>query len=145
MDLDLAEYAGAGSSTQRYILQAYDLNHRLDNSLLQLTLNITLREGDLVFQRPFTRYQPTLLPGEETSIVASSGGREREADSLPASPELSIKNHLSLSDLTGEDSAYICSSSTTSINSQTESVQSSKTGHSRHSSEDSKDIDDDSA
>ena len=51
VDVDLAEYAGAGPSTQRYILQAYDLNHRLDNSLLQITLNITLREGDLVFQR----------------------------------------------------------------------------------------------
>ena len=51
VDVDLAEYAGAGPSSQRYILQAYDLNHRLDNSLLQVTLNITLREGDLVFQR----------------------------------------------------------------------------------------------
>lgn len=51
VDLDLAEYAGAGPSTQRYILQAYDLHHRLDNSLLQITLNIVLKEGDLVFQR----------------------------------------------------------------------------------------------
>ena len=133
MDLDLAEYAGAGPSTQRYILQvqfwqfnldcnagndskksriasicatssvvsitfnnimvtnkkslqAYDTSHRLDNSLLQITLNITLRwhnscievqcrlikcllwsiladivclsrEGDLVFSRPLTRTQ----------------------------------------------------------------------------------------
>ena len=51
VDLNLAEYAGAGPTTQRYILQAYDQNHRLDNSLLQITLNIVLKEGDLVFQR----------------------------------------------------------------------------------------------
>ena len=51
VDINLAEYAGAGPSTQRYILQAYDQSHRLDNSMLELTLNITLREGDTIFQR----------------------------------------------------------------------------------------------
>ena len=51
VDIDLAEYAGTGPCTQRYILQAYDLNTRLDNSLLQITLNIVLKEGDIVFQR----------------------------------------------------------------------------------------------
>jgi hypothetical protein len=50
-DINLAEYAGGGPSTQRYILQPYDLNHRLDNSILQVTLNITLKEGDTIFQR----------------------------------------------------------------------------------------------
>jgi hypothetical protein len=64
-DINLAEYAGAGPSTQRYILQPYDLNHRLDNSIVQITLNITLKEGDTIFQRPLTRTQPILLPGEE--------------------------------------------------------------------------------
>ena len=49
-DINLAEYAGAGPSTQRYILQPYDLNHRLDNSIVQVTLNITLKEGDTIFQ-----------------------------------------------------------------------------------------------
>ena len=33
------------------LFQAYDQHHRLDNSMLQITMNITLREGDLVFQR----------------------------------------------------------------------------------------------
>ena len=51
MDVNLAEYAGAGPSTQRYILQPYDSSHRLDNSIVQLTVNITLREGDTIFQR----------------------------------------------------------------------------------------------
>ena len=64
-DVNLSEYAGAGPSTQRYILQGYDQNHRLDNSMLQITLNITLKEGDTIFQRPLTRRQPISLPGEE--------------------------------------------------------------------------------
>eukprot|EP00095_Tigriopus_kingsejongensis_P011065 maker-scaffold23_size669530-snap-gene-2.12 protein:Tk11065 transcript:maker-scaffold23_size669530-snap-gene-2.12-mRNA-1 annotation:"isoform b" len=64
-DINLAEYAGAGPCTQRYILQPYDQNHRLDNSILQISLNITLKEGDTIFQRPLTRQQPISLPGEE--------------------------------------------------------------------------------
>jgi len=149
VDVDLAEYAGAGPSTQRYILQAYDLNHRLDNSLLQITLNITLREGDLVFQRPLTRNQPILLPGEE----ASTGPEGREETSLsglllsssqpsPATvSSLNSKNNLTLSDITGEDAGHTRNSSTTSNKSQAGSAgyssQSSQPAHSRQSSEDS--------
>ena len=33
--------------------------------LVQISLNITLKEGDTIFQRPLTRTQPILLPGEE--------------------------------------------------------------------------------
>jgi len=150
VDVDLAEYAGAGPSTQRYILQAYDLNHRLDNSLLQITLNITLKEGDLVFQRPLTRNQPILLPGEE-----AISGPERTIDtgdsiSFLAPPSqtgqstvtsLNSKNNLTLSDITGEDVGHTRNSSSTSNKSQTGSVgyssQSSQPAHSRQSSEDS--------
>ena len=51
VDVNLSEYAGAGPSTQRYILQAYDSSHRMDNSMIQLSLNITLVEGDIIFSR----------------------------------------------------------------------------------------------
>ena len=37
----------------------------IDNSILQVKLNITLREGDTIFQRPLTRTQPIQLPGED--------------------------------------------------------------------------------
>lgn len=73
VDVNLAEYAGAGPSTQRYILQPYESNHRLDNSIVQLTVNITLREGDTIFQRPLTRQQPILLPGEENRHKVPAG------------------------------------------------------------------------
>eukprot|EP00090_Calanus_glacialis_P044201 TRINITY_DN7865_c0_g1_i1.p1 TRINITY_DN7865_c0_g1~~TRINITY_DN7865_c0_g1_i1.p1 ORF type:complete len:348 (+),score=114.26 TRINITY_DN7865_c0_g1_i1:103-1146(+) len=154
VDVDLAEYAGAGPSTQRYILQAYDLNHRLDNSLLQITLNITLREGDLVFQRPLTRNQPILLPGEEASTGPGGGlgGGDPIAGLLAASStppghssssvsSLNTKNNLTLSDITGEDAGHTRNSSSTSNKSQTGSVgyssQGSQPAHSRQSSEDS--------
>ena len=66
VDVNLAEYAAVGPSTQRYILQPYDQHHRLDNSIVQVSINVTLREGDPVFQRPLTRQQPITLPGEES-------------------------------------------------------------------------------
>jgi len=135
VDIDLAEYAGAGPSTQRYILQAYDSSHRLDNSMLQLTLNITLREGDTIFQRPLTRQQPILLPGEDTA------GRPQAPDStedpvtgLPAA--LNTKNNLTMSDVT--DMNHTRNSSNTSQPSQTGSAgycsQGSHQEHSRQSS-----------
>jgi len=158
VDLDLAEYAGAGPSTQRYILQAYDTSHRLDNSLLQITLNITLREGDIVFSRPLTRTQPILLPGEEDRGALREGNLRESPLSLdPTSPPrlgplpLASRsgnsltgNSLTMADVTGED-GHTRNSSTTS---QTGSAgySSSQSSHgttqvagppSRHSSGDS--------
>jgi len=128
VDINLAEYAGAGPSTQRYILQAYDQSHRLDNSMLELTLNITLREGDTIFQRPLTRQQPILLPGEDTSSPGTG---------LPAAHTL--KDNLTLSDVSDTGAAaHTRNSSSTSQPSQTGSAgycsQSSQQAHSRQSS-----------
>ena len=140
VDVDLAEYAGAGPSTQRYILQQYDMNHRLDNSLLQITLNIVLKEGDLVFQRALTRNQPILLPGEE-----AARGPQLETD-LPFPglttkvPSLNVKHTLTLEDIPQDDAGHTRNSSNTSTKSQTSvgySSQSSQQAHSRQSSEDS--------
>ena len=50
-DINLAEYAGSGPTTQRYILQPYNQSHRLDNSIVRITVNVTLKEGDTIFQR----------------------------------------------------------------------------------------------
>lgn len=149
VDLDLAEYAGAGPSTQRYILQAYDTSHRLDNSLLQITLNITLREGDIVFSRPLTRTQPILLPGEEDrGALLRESPLSLDPTSPPRPGPLPLAsrsgNSLTMADVTGED-GHTRNSSTTS---QTGSAgySSSQSSHgttqvvgppSRHSSGDS--------
>ncbi len=77
-DVNLSEYAGSGPTTQRYILQPYDRSHRLDNSIVRITVNVTLREGDTIFRRPLTRQQPI----EEAAAAAAAAG----ADSFAAAP-----------------------------------------------------------
>jgi len=127
VDVDLAEYAGAGPSTQRYILQAYDQSHRLDNSMLNLTLNITLKEGDPVFQRLITRQQPIQLPGEEDHTA-------------PNSLSVNSRAKLSMSDvIPGEENSHSRNSSSTSQpgNSIGNSSNSSQPALSRHSSDES--------
>lgn len=131
-------------------MQAYDTSHRLDNSLLQITLNITLREGDVVFSRPLTRTQPILLPGEEDRGLPLL--RESPLSLDPTSPPRGVtapstnpRHTLTMSDIPGED-GHTRNSSTTS---QTGSAgySSSQSSHgttaqlpgppSRHSSGDS--------
>ena len=89
-DINLAEYAGAGPSTQRYILQPYDQHHRLDNSILQVSLNITLKEGDTIFQRPLTRQPPIALPGEDPLHREGSTTPTVTADGVVIPPEAAL-------------------------------------------------------
>jgi len=136
VDVDLAEYAGAGPSTQRYILQQYDMSHRLDNSLLQITLNIVLKEGDLVFQRPLTRNQPILLPGEEAARGPQLDSELQAFSGLTTSvPSLNTKHTLTLEDITTDDAGHTRNSSNTSTKSQTSVGYSSQSSH--QSTEDS--------
>merc|ERR1711994_889396 len=102
-NVNLAEYAGAGPSTQRYILQPYDLSHRLDNSILQITLNIVLKEGDLVFQRPLTRNQPILLPGEEAARGPQLDSELAFSGLTTNVPSLNVKHTLTLEDINTDD------------------------------------------
>ena len=54
VDLDLAEYAGAGlTSSKRFLLEPYSNTHqRSDNSTLKLSLEMSLLHGDPLFKRP---------------------------------------------------------------------------------------------
>nr|XP_045581692.1 protein FAM102B-like isoform X4 [Procambarus clarkii] len=66
-DVNLAEFAGSGGS-QRYLLEAYDSKHRLHNSMLKVTVDMTLLSGDPCFKaQPSrgTRYQPPSEAGAE--------------------------------------------------------------------------------
>ena len=139
-DINLAEYAGAGPSTQRYILQPYDLNHRLDNSILQVTLNITLKEGDTIFQRPLTRMQPILLPGEEEKLRQRNNSLPNPKGinslSIPTA-DLVVGSDIGASAAgatNAEDPSHTRNSSTTSQASAGYSSQNSQPGHSRQSS-----------
>ncbi|KAK7068465.1 hypothetical protein SK128_021325 [Halocaridina rubra] len=76
-DVNLAEFAGSGGS-QRYLLEAYDSKHRLHNSMLKVTVDMTLLSGDPCFKpQPsrVTRYQPpTELGAEEVPPSRPTSG-----------------------------------------------------------------------
>ncbi len=71
-DLNLSWYAGAGPTTQRYILHPYDRSHRLDNSIVRVSVNVTLREGDTIFRRPVARQQHP--------VTIEEGGRSKKEE-----------------------------------------------------------------
>ncbi|CAG2162724.1 unnamed protein product [Oppiella nova] len=51
-DINLAEFAGAGLITRRYLLEGYDTKHRSDNSTLNVSIEMTLLSGDPCFKAP---------------------------------------------------------------------------------------------
>lgn len=50
IDLNLAEFAGAGSTSRRCLLEGYDTRHRQDNSMLRVTINLHMLSGDILFK-----------------------------------------------------------------------------------------------
>ena len=53
VDMDLAEFAGAGLTCKRCLLEGYsNTHHRSDNSSLKLLIEMTLLSGDPLFKRP---------------------------------------------------------------------------------------------
>ncbi|PRD31845.1 UNVERIFIED_CONTAM: hypothetical protein NCL1_22263 [Trichonephila clavipes] len=49
-NVNLAEFAGAGLTPRRYLLEGYDSKHRQDNSMLQITIEMFLLAGDPCFK-----------------------------------------------------------------------------------------------
>ena len=49
-DLNLAEFAGSGSTLRRCLLEGYNARHRQDNSILKVTIKMTLLAGDPCFK-----------------------------------------------------------------------------------------------
>ncbi len=50
MDINLAEFAGSGHQTRRFLLEGYDAKHRVDNSTLTVNIEMSLVSGDPVFK-----------------------------------------------------------------------------------------------
>ncbi|KAJ8039532.1 hypothetical protein HOLleu_17282 [Holothuria leucospilota] len=65
VNVNLAEYAGSGSMTRRYLLEGYDSSNRQDNSILKVSVEMTLLSGDPLFKAPDVK--SLSLPGEGTS------------------------------------------------------------------------------
>ncbi|KAK7867221.1 hypothetical protein R5R35_008398 [Gryllus longicercus] len=73
-DLNLAEFAGAGKTTRRCLLEGYDTRHRQDNSMLRLAIGMNMLSGDILFKVP----SPSLK--HKTVAPASDETTERRDD-----------------------------------------------------------------
>jgi hypothetical protein len=49
-DVNLAEFAGGGLTSRKYLLEGYDSKRRQDNSTLKLNIDISLLSGDPLFK-----------------------------------------------------------------------------------------------
>lgn len=52
IDLNLAEFAGSGKTSKRYLLEGYNTRHRQDNSMLGVAIKMTMLSGDILFKVP---------------------------------------------------------------------------------------------
>ncbi|XP_071488780.1 early estrogen-induced gene 1 protein-like [Diadema antillarum] len=79
VDINLAEFAGAGSTSRRYLLEGYDTKNRQDNSTLKVNIGMLLQSGDPCFKAPdFKQHQ---LPGDvkpDTLLFGSLANRNGE-------------------------------------------------------------------
>lgn len=50
VDLNLAEYAGAGVTCKKALLEGYDTRHRQDNSMLKYSIKMNMLSGDILFK-----------------------------------------------------------------------------------------------
>ncbi|KAI0218392.1 C2 NT-type domain-containing protein [Lamellibrachia satsuma] len=73
-DVNLSQYAGAGSSSRRYLLKGYDSRSRQDNSMLKVNISMTLLSGDPCFKAP--KSKSLMLPGrgEEEDLQPENKG-----------------------------------------------------------------------
>ncbi|XP_022909176.2 uncharacterized protein [Onthophagus taurus] len=52
VDINLAEYAGAGEISKKALLEGYDARHRQDNSMLKFSIKMHMLSGDILFKVP---------------------------------------------------------------------------------------------
>uniref|UniRef100_A0A8C1YCK0 Family with sequence similarity 102 member Ba n=1 Tax=Cyprinus carpio TaxID=7962 RepID=A0A8C1YCK0_CYPCA len=132
-DLNLAEFAGSGSTTRRCLLEGYNTkNTRQDNSILKLIISMQLMSGDPCFKTPPSTAMTIAFPGEtETSLHEDRRGETQNATHVyTENPGKSGFSHGSVPDELGK-----CGHSrTASYASQQSKFSGYSTGHSRSSS-----------
>ncbi|KAK2178454.1 hypothetical protein NP493_543g03025 [Ridgeia piscesae] len=84
-DVNLAEYAGAGSSFRRYLLKGYDSRSRQDNSMLKINISMTLLSGDPCFKAPKSKTLMLTTRGEEDLQPENKGASDDESGASIAS------------------------------------------------------------
>lgn len=74
-DLNMAEFAGSGSTVRCCILEGYDTkNTRQDNSILKVTIGMTLLSGDPCFKTPPCTAKTIGLAGQDPSLQLDCKG-----------------------------------------------------------------------
>ncbi|KAM9811094.1 early estrogen-induced gene 1 protein [Neosynchiropus ocellatus] len=83
-DLNMAEFAGSGSTVRCCLLEGYDTkNTRQDNSILKVTIGMTLLSGDPCFKTPPSTAKSISIPGREHALQLDCKG-EGTAEPGPA-------------------------------------------------------------
>ncbi|KAM6965257.1 early estrogen-induced gene 1 protein-like [Aplochiton taeniatus] len=82
-DLNMAEFAGSGSTVRCCLLEGYDTkNTRQDNSILKVTIGMTLLSGDPCFKTPPSTAKSISISGQEHVLQLDCKG-EGTADPHP--------------------------------------------------------------
>ncbi|KAA0717105.1 Protein FAM102A [Triplophysa tibetana] len=84
-DLNLAEFAGSGSTVRCCILEGYDTkNTRQDNSILKVTIGMTLLSGDPCFKMPVSTAKTIAIAGQDPSLQLDRKGEGTADHSVPS-------------------------------------------------------------
>ncbi|XP_069775538.1 early estrogen-induced gene 1 protein-like [Narcine bancroftii] len=84
VDLNLAEFAGAGFTARCCLLEGYDTkNTRQDNSILQVSISMQLVSGDPCFKTPSSTAQPIEVLGCQNSLTLDCKGDDGKGSSGP--------------------------------------------------------------
>ncbi|XP_058015343.1 early estrogen-induced gene 1 protein [Ahaetulla prasina] len=74
-DLNLAEFAGSGLTARCCLLEGYDTkNTRQDNSILKVTIGMSLLSGDPCFKTPPSTAKSVAIPGQDSSLQLTCKG-----------------------------------------------------------------------
>ncbi|XP_036040569.1 protein FAM102A isoform X2 [Onychomys torridus] len=74
-DLNLAEFAGSGSTVRCCLLEGYDTkNTRQDNSILKVTIGMFLLSGDPCFKTPPSTAKSISIPGQDSTLQLTCKG-----------------------------------------------------------------------
>ncbi|KAG5840763.1 early estrogen-induced gene 1 protein [Anguilla rostrata] len=83
-DLNLSEFAGSGSTVRCCLLEGYDTkNTRQDNSILKVTIGMTLMSGDPCFKTPPSTAKSISIPGQDHSLQLDCKGEGTGATPTP--------------------------------------------------------------
>ncbi|KAI1882913.1 hypothetical protein AGOR_G00239790 [Albula goreensis] len=125
-DLNLAEFAGSGSTTRRCLLEGYDTrNMRQDNSILKVVISTQLMSGDPCFKTP---------PSTATYIGIQADAERLHEDRKGGDSHAPIQEPPGKCASVPEDLGVYGHSRTSSYASQQSKVSGYSTGHSRSSS-----------